>query len=179
MKSSTLKGFGLYVIIFIVIILAIAARRNMDIGTHTKTDYSYSELIAQIQKNENIKQIDIQNDAEMSNAGKAVVYFNDGTYTVMNINSMSSFMETIDYAITEYGLKVNNLEPAKTSIFVTLLPTIIIIIISIIILLLIFQQMQGGGNKVMNFGKSKAKIAGNDSNKVTFDQVAGDRKSVV
>ncbi len=173
MKSSTLKGFGLYVIIFIVIILAIAARKNMDIGTHAKTDYSYSELIAQIQKNENIKQIDIQNDAEMSNAGKAVVYFNDGTYTVMNINSMSSFMETIDYAITEYGLKVNNLEPAKTSIFVTLLPTIIIIIISIIILLLIFQQMQGGGNKVMNFGKSKAKIAGNDSNKVTFDQVAG------
>ena len=37
----------------------------------------------------------------------------------------------------------------------------------------IFMQMQGGGNRVMQFGKSKAKLVGKESPKVTFDDVAG------
>ena len=37
----------------------------------------------------------------------------------------------------------------------------------------IFMQMQGGGNRVMQFGKSKAKLVGKDQPKVTFDDVAG------
>ena len=35
------------------------------------------------------------------------------------------------------------------------------------------QQSQGGGNKVMNFGKSKARLQETDKKKVTFDDVAG------
>ncbi len=37
----------------------------------------------------------------------------------------------------------------------------------------IFMQMQGGGNRVMQFGKSKAKLVTKDQPKVTFDDVAG------
>ena len=37
----------------------------------------------------------------------------------------------------------------------------------------IFMQMQGGGNRVMQFGKSKAKLVGKDQPKVTFEDVAG------
>ena len=37
----------------------------------------------------------------------------------------------------------------------------------------IFMQMQGGGNRVMQFGKSRAKLVGKESPKVTFDDVAG------
>ncbi len=35
------------------------------------------------------------------------------------------------------------------------------------------QQSQGGGNKVMNFGKSKARLQESDKKKVTFEDVAG------
>jgi len=35
------------------------------------------------------------------------------------------------------------------------------------------QQSQGGGNRMMNFGKSKAKLQESDKKKVTFDDVAG------
>ena len=35
------------------------------------------------------------------------------------------------------------------------------------------QQAQGGGNKVMNFGKSKARLQESDKKKVTFQDVAG------
>jgi cell division protease FtsH len=38
---------------------------------------------------------------------------------------------------------------------------------------LMLSGMQGGGNKVMQFGKSKAKLVSKESPKVTFDDVAG------
>ena len=37
----------------------------------------------------------------------------------------------------------------------------------------IFMQMQGGGNRVMQFGKSRAKVVGKEQPKVTFEDVAG------
>src|SRR5690606_13773825 len=37
----------------------------------------------------------------------------------------------------------------------------------------IFMQMQGGGNRVMQFGKSRAKLVGKEQPKITFDDVAG------
>ncbi|HSR44836.1 MAG TPA: ATP-dependent zinc metalloprotease FtsH [Acidimicrobiia bacterium] len=40
-------------------------------------------------------------------------------------------------------------------------------------MIFIFTQMQGGGNRVMQFGKAKAKQVTRDTPKVTFDDVAG------
>ncbi|HIE22272.1 MAG TPA: ATP-dependent metallopeptidase FtsH/Yme1/Tma family protein, partial [Acidimicrobiia bacterium] len=37
----------------------------------------------------------------------------------------------------------------------------------------IFMQMQGGGNRVMQFGKSRARLVGKEQPKVTFEDVAG------
>ncbi len=41
------------------------------------------------------------------------------------------------------------------------------------LLFLFMSQMQGGGNRVMNFGKSKAKMVSKDTPKTTFSDVAG------
>jgi len=52
---------------------------------------------------------------------------------------------------------------------------IIMAVISILLLFFIVQQMQGGsgGNRIMSFGKSRAKITVDDKKKIAFDQVAG------
>ena len=42
----------------------------------------------------------------------------------------------------------------------------------------LMSQMQGGGNRVMQFGKSKAKLATKDTPKVTFADVAGAQEAV-
>ena len=47
------------------------------------------------------------------------------------------------------------------------------IIIVFGLLLFFMNSMQGGGNRVMNFGKSKAKLVGKDTPKTTFADVAG------
>ncbi len=47
------------------------------------------------------------------------------------------------------------------------------LIIMAVILFFFFNQMQGGGNKVMSFGKSRAKRLAVDQPKITFKDVAG------
>jgi cell division protease FtsH len=58
---------------------------------------------------------------------------------------------------------------ALTSILATVLPFMLILVV----FFLLMQNMQGGGGKVMQFGKSKAKMVSKDAPKVTFSDVAG------
>ena len=61
----------------------------------------------------------------------------------------------------------------QESIFVTLLITVLPILVVVVLLFLFMSQMQGGGSRVMNFGKSKAKLVSKDTPKTTFSDVAG------
>ena len=65
------------------------------------------------------------------------------------------------------------LEQPQTSGFVTVLTSIIPFVIIIILFFFLLSQSQGGGNKVMNFGKSKAKLFDDTKKKVRFNDVAG------
>jgi len=60
------------------------------------------------------------------------------------------------------------------SLLVSLLP------VALIVLLFFFLmgQMQGGGSRIMNFGKSKAKVVAKDMPKTTFADVAGADEAV-
>ena len=64
-------------------------------------------------------------------------------------------------------------EPPQTNWFVSILATILPLIIILGLFWFLMSQMQGGGSKVMQFGKSKAKLANKDTPKVTFADVAG------
>src|ERR1700754_1301955 len=60
------------------------------------------------------------------------------------------------------------------SLLINLLP----IAILVVLLLLFMSQMQGGGSRVLNFGKSKAKMITKDTPKTTFADVAGAEEAV-
>jgi len=64
-------------------------------------------------------------------------------------------------------------DPPQQNWFFSLLVTIIPLIIVLGLFWFLMSQMQGGGSKVMQFGKSKAKLANKDTPKVTFADVAG------
>ncbi len=70
---------------------------------------------------------------------------------------------------------VDNTQPSVlVSLLVNLLPFVIIIGLFFFFM----TQMQGGGNRVMSFGKSKAKMISKDAPKVTFADVAGADEAV-
>ncbi|MGI5153826.1 ATP-dependent zinc metalloprotease FtsH [Microbispora sp. CA-102843] len=64
-------------------------------------------------------------------------------------------------------------EVPKENFLVSLLVSFLPIIIIVLIFLFIMNQMQGGGSRVMNFGKSRAKLITKDTPKTTFADVAG------
>ena len=59
--------------------------------------------------------------------------------------------------------------PGLMETFIGFLPWLLLIGFMVFI----FMQMQGSGNRVMQFGKSKAKLVSKDQPRVTFDDVAG------
>ena len=94
--------------------------------------------------------------------------------------SFVSYMVNSDAALQRLddAAKATNttqsVEMAKeTSGFVSFLVSIIPFIIIMILFFFLLNQSQGGGGRVMNFGKSKAKLYNDEKKKVRFTDVAG------
>ena len=81
-------------------------------------------------------------------------------------------MDRIDEEVAKNG-PIKFLTAPETSGWVQFFTGIIPFIIIIILFFFLLSQSQGGGNKVMNFGKSKAKLYDNEKKKVRFVDVAG------
>ncbi|MCM3667088.1 ATP-dependent zinc metalloprotease FtsH [Mesobacillus subterraneus] len=89
------------------------------------------------------------------------------TYVWNNPDTLSRIEETAAQADVE-------IKPAKeTSGWVTFFTSIIPFIIIFILFFFLLNQAQGGGSRVMNFGKSKAKLYNEEKKKVRFKDVAG------
>jgi cell division protease FtsH len=66
----------------------------------------------------------------------------------------------------------------RDSVWLSFLLNLLPIAVLVILLLLFMSQMQGGGSRVLNFGKSKAKLVAKDTPKTTFADVAGADEAV-
>ena len=66
----------------------------------------------------------------------------------------------------------------KSNVFVALLEEFFPLILIVGLLLLFMNQMQGGGNRVMSFGKSKARLVSKDTPKTSFSDVAGAEEAI-
>ncbi|MEU8587211.1 ATP-dependent zinc metalloprotease FtsH [Streptomyces sp. NPDC048664] len=68
--------------------------------------------------------------------------------------------------------------PSKQNPFVSILLSLLPFVLIVVVFLFLMNQMQGGGSRVMNFGKSKAKLITKDTPKTTFTDVAGADEAV-
>ena len=83
------------------------------------------------------------------------------------------FSEQDIYEIADAnGTEWNTEEAPQTSGWVQFLTGLLPFLIIIILFFFLLSQSQGGGNRVMNFGKSKAKLY-DDKKKAKFEDVAG------
>nr|WP_130012894.1 ATP-dependent zinc metalloprotease FtsH [Serinicoccus sediminis] len=69
-------------------------------------------------------------------------------------------------------------DPARQNVFVSILVNFLPLLLILALFLWLMTRMQGGGRGVMQFGKSKAKLATKDMPKVTFADVAGSDEAV-
>ncbi len=75
--------------------------------------------------------------------------------------------------LDKYDVKVT-----KDNVFFSLLLNLLPVGLLVVLFLLFMSQMQGGGSRVLNFGKSKAKLISKDTPKTTFADVAGADEAV-
>ena len=120
-------------------------------------------------KQNNIKSIEVKEDGMtvegVLNSGKTFVTIVPSTrlYQFIGANENTAITESYE-------------EPTTLPGWISIIPTVILIIMLFGLWFMFMQQAQGGGGGnrgVMNFGKSKAKMATPDSRKVTFNDVAG------
>ncbi|HLS88628.1 MAG TPA: ATP-dependent zinc metalloprotease FtsH [Sphingobacteriaceae bacterium] len=84
---------------------------------------------------------------------------------------------TEEYVVTrlqEHGVAIDAEEPQQPQWWMTIFSTLIPVILVVGAIFFIMQQTQGAGNRVMQFGRSRARLhQPDDKRRVTFEDVAG------
>ncbi|CAG9614420.1 ATP-dependent zinc metalloprotease FtsH [Bacillus rhizoplanae] len=156
-----------YLLIFLVVI-GIVSYFN---GSTQKTKpISYDKFITKLEKGE-VRNVQLQPK--------------NGVFEVKGqLSTDSQEQQFVTYApnTEELQKKINDKAPGtevkyqpaeETSAWVTFFTSIIPFVIIFILFFFLLNQAQGGGSRVMNFGKSKAKLYNDDKKKVRFRDVAG------
>ncbi|HFK1427800.1 MULTISPECIES: ATP-dependent zinc metalloprotease FtsH [Bacillus cereus group] len=156
-----------YLLIFLVVIGIVSYFNG---STQKTTSVSYDKFITKLEKGE-VRNVQLQPK--------------NGVFEVKGqFNNSSQGEQFVTYApnTEELQKKINDkaqgaevkYQPAEeTSAWVTFFTSIIPFVIIFILFFFLLNQAQGGGSRVMNFGKSKAKLYNDEKKKVRFRDVAG------
>lgn len=164
------RGASFYILIFIVLLILVHQFANNPQQTiNIEFSRLYKELI-----DGNVTEINIVNRAvegTMTESNEAV-YFTSFIPTVFSTERFTAIVE--EQMAKQPDFKLTGAPPPTTPWFIELLPSIFMILIFVVFWFVFMQQSQGGGNRVMSFGKSRAKLhKGEGKNPITFDDVAG------
>ena len=157
--SQFSKKLVLYLLIIAIAVFAIDSLAGQNTN---KAEMSYTGFIQQVQQKK-VESVTITNDHGIKGKLK------NGTDFVSYAPSDDTLIKTL----TDNGVEITAAPPEQPSWWVSLLGSAIPIIILVVVFFFIMQQTQGGGGRVMNFGKSRAKMMGDGNVKVKFSDVAG------
>lgn len=169
-------GFIFYIILIAIIFVVVFAIRQ---NGKNAVNYTYEGFINDLADGK-VKDVTISQNQEIP-TGKITVKLSDDSKKNAYVNDV----EAVEAAIMAYNktakddavVTYKQGDVQRDSVFLTtILP--FIIVAAVIIFIFVFMNRQaaagGGGNsKMMNFGKSRAKMMDPRAAKVTFKQVAG------
>jgi len=156
-----LSPFVRQIIFYLVIALVVVMLLSMFNTGPEPVEISYNQFVAKIESGEVEKVVAHGNEIE------AVLV--DGT----EIETTRPEDHQLTALLLEHNVSYSPHPERGPEWWQTALTYMIPFLLIIGIFFFFMQQSQGGGNRVMNFGKSKAKMQESDKKKVTFDDVAG------
>lgn len=158
--SKFVRNVSLYLLIIIVAVSIIDAFTT---NKADKSEISYTNFMNQVQQ----KKVDA---VQITDDHAIVGQLKDGTSFTSYAPTDAAMMP----ALRDAEVNVIAKPPEQPSWWMSLLSSILPILILIGVWFFIMQQTQGGGGRVMNFGKSHAKMHGEGKIKVSFKDVAGE-----
>ena len=152
--------------IFLLLVLIVLSAYTWGSNKEDVRSLTYSDFCQMVEEGQ-VREVSISADYE---AGRYTV---NGT-TVGGESFRTILFPDPDIAayLTENGVKISY-DAVTTSWWVSMLATLIPMLLIVGLFVFLMQQGQGGGGKVMQFGKSRAKLQTDSRKKVTFDDVAG------
>ncbi len=163
------RGASFYIIIFIVLLILV---QQFVQPPQESVEIPFSDLYQEL-INGNVEEISIVDrsvEGILLRDGESVS-FESFIPAVFSDERITTILES---NMVDTGAEVKGAPPPSTPWFIQLLPSVFMILIFVVIWFVFMQQSQGGGNKVMSFGKSKAKLHKEDEkSKINFDDIAG------
>jgi len=176
------RNFGIYLSVIVFIIFIFVAL-NMNAGGNAGESFTYSDFIAALDAGE-VQSVYIRRHSEVGGAANVeVTLLPDGLMVGANTHNfavpdVNTFMQILHLHMVDHNLSLEASIP-QSNFFLNLLTPFLILMLPLMLVFFLIHQMQGGGggggggNRVMSFGKSRAKAIVDDRRKVTFDNVAG------
>ncbi|WP_138496117.1 ATP-dependent zinc metalloprotease FtsH [Paenibacillus pinistramenti] len=167
-----IRNSGFYLILFLVVVGIV---QFLSGGNESANTPRYDELRQQLAANQ-VEEMTAQFDGYTYRVtGKYKEQIGDNksknftTYVPYDTAVISELTNKAEQNNIKFSVKPMEGE----SIWLTFLTSIIPLAIMFILFFFLFNQAQGGGGKVMNFGKSRARLYNEEKKKVTFEDVAG------
>lgn len=162
------KGMGFYLLILIIIIAIVQITGK---PAEKVKQMKFSEVYRELDK-ENIKNINFINRTAVEGTLKDT---NTKFRSYVPEEAMGTQLSSEILTQAKEGKLVFSGEAKPTTPwFIEMLPTLLLLFGMLVLWFVFMNQSQGGGGKVMNFGKSKAKVHKDDEKtRVTFKDVAG------
>ncbi len=152
------KNLSLWLVIGVIMVLLF----NLFQGpTKPSSEMAFSEFLAHVDDGD-VSEVVIQ---ERDIAGR----LKDGT----PFHTYAADYPQLVEELKKEGVAITARPPKQTPLYLQVLLSWAPFILLFGVWIFFMRQMQGGGNRALSFGKSRAKLQNDQSQKVTFDDVAG------
>ncbi|MGH3665755.1 MAG: ATP-dependent zinc metalloprotease FtsH, partial [Egibacteraceae bacterium] len=165
---------GPFVWITLLVLLSFAMVSTLD-AANDPTELEYGDFIAKVEAGE------VETATDQVSENRVIGTLDGGQeYTVAYNPDKDSeeLAQVLRSADAEGTLEVRDNKITRQNVFLSFLLSALPIILIFGLFFWFMSQMQGGGNRVMSFGKSKAKVISKGAPKVTFTDVAGADEAV-
>ena len=160
--SDLTKNILVFVVVAVVMMSVFQNLGGLSTGQTQRQDYS--DFLGQVRTGQ-VERVEFQGDKITYGSREPLSFYTISPET--DNNALIGLLE-------ENNVRFTAEEPESQSLISQLLISSFPILLLIGVWVYFMRQMQGGGGRgAMSFGKSKAKLLGEDNIKITFDDVAG------
>ena len=157
---------GYLVFCGILVVLFIYLSGNMP----TRGAYTWQEFQTAVEQ-EQIEAVEIEQNREIP-TGSVNALLKDGTEVSFYVSNVADVEKLLQYYDLQYTLDD---VPGESIFSNVVLPVLLSMVVVMIMIMFMNRSMNGSGSnaKMMNFGKSRAKLSDDKDKKITFEEVAG------
>ena len=167
------RAFGVYIAV-IVILALLWILRDSSSGFGQNSVYTYGQFEQDLE-NENVVSVVVSQNREVPSGEASVTLKGESknvsrTLHVSDVNALQETMKSYDFK--NYAVQ----DMPEENWLISILPTLILFGVLFVFYIMMTNHAaasSGGGGKMMNFGKSRAKMTTDENKKINFGNVAG------